>query len=46
MRLIVSLLLVALLVGCIPIGIRGGTMPDRSSADDPIVAQGAAVNGS
>ena len=34
MRLIASLLLAALLAGCIPIGIRGGTMPYRSSASE------------
>ena len=44
MRLIVSALVAALLAGCIPIGIRGGTMPDRSSTSDTVIVQRAAIS--
>ena len=46
MRLLVSVLVAALLAGCIPIGIRGGTMPDRSFTSHSVLTLRAALNGS
>jgi len=35
MKILIGLVLAALLSGCVPIGVRGSSMPFRGSTDDP-----------